>query len=73
MAYRVVSDDLLAALRAAGLCDDDTTRVVIDIQAGHIPVIYTEKLAGRKDDLLSVVTALGGVQVEVRKAEKEGQ
>lgn len=72
MAY-LIGDDLLAALRAAGLCDDDTKRVVIDVQAGHIPVIYTEKFAHRNQDLLSVVTALGGVKVEIRKAEEGGQ
>lgn len=68
-----MSEVLLAALREAGLCDDDTKRVVIDIQVDHVPVIYTEKLASSERDLLKVVTALGGVQVEIRKAEEGGQ
>ncbi|WP_156325484.1 hypothetical protein [Nonomuraea sp. SBT364] len=72
MAY-LIGGDLLTALREAGLCDDDTKRVVIDVQAGHVPVIYTEKFADPKRDLLSVVTALGGVQVEIKKAEEGGQ
>lgn len=65
----LASERLLAPLREVGLCDDDTVRVVIDIRAGHIPVIYTEEFAGRDRDLLSVVTALGGAKVEVRAAE----
>lgn len=65
MAKRVImSDELLSALRAAGLCDDDTRRVVIDIEAGAIPVVYTEKFAAPGQDLLSVATALGGVQIK---------
>ncbi|GAA4924573.1 hypothetical protein HD597_011310 [Nonomuraea thailandensis] len=71
--YVAVHEGLLKALRDAGLCDDDTSRVVIDIKAGCIPVIYTEKFANPDRDLLSVVTALGGVQVEIRKAEEGGQ
>ncbi|WP_431897928.1 hypothetical protein [Nonomuraea sp. bgisy101] len=67
------STSLLDALRAAGLYDEDTKRVVIDIQADHIPVIYTEKFASSDRDLLSVVTALGGVQVQIKKAEEGGQ
>ncbi len=66
-----LSTELLAALVAAGLCDDDTKHVVIDINAGEIPVIYTEKFASQ--DLLSVVTALGGVQVQIRNVEEGGQ
>ncbi len=60
----IMSDELLSALRTAGLCDDDTRRVVIDVKAGEIPVVYTEKFAAPTQDLLSVVTALGGVQIK---------
>jgi hypothetical protein len=66
----LASERLLAALRKAGLCDDDTVRVVIDIRTGHRPVIYTERLADREESLLSVATALGGIQVQVRAAEE---
>lgn len=69
----LLATDVLSALVAAGLCDDDTKRVVIDIKAGDIPVIYTEKFASPEQDLLLVATALGGVQVQVRKAEEGGQ
>lgn len=69
----LISEQLLSALRGAGLCDADTRRVVIDIQVDHVPVIYTEKFASPEQDLLSVVTALGGVQVQIRKAEEGGQ
>lgn len=69
----MVGEDLLAALTAAGLCDVQTKRVVIDIKAGHYPVIYTEKFATPEQDLLAVVTALGGVRVEIKKAEEGGQ
>lgn len=66
----LASERLLGALREAGLCDDDTVRVVLDIRIGHVPVIYTERLARHDQSLLSVATALGGVQVEVKAAEE---
>lgn len=59
---RATGDKLIQALTAAGLCDDTTTRVVIDIRAGYLPVVYTEKI-GAEPDMLSVVTALGGVEI----------
>lgn len=58
---KIISEPVLDALRAAGLADDNTRRVVIDIQAGHAPVMYTESFTDSR--ILEVVAALGGVEI----------
>lgn len=54
---------MFAALEAAGICDTSTQRVVIDIQAGAIPIIYIQKLADER--LLNVIPTLEGVEIRV--------
>lgn len=58
---KITADPLLAALREAGVADNDTRRIVIDIQAGHVPVVYIERYADVR--LLSVVQTLAGVEI----------
>jgi hypothetical protein len=60
-AVKRIADDYLEALRAAGLADENTRRVVIDLQCGHVPIVHIEKIGDER--LLSVVQALGGVQI----------
>lgn len=60
---RMTSDPLIEALRKAGIADDDTRRVVIDIQAGNFPVIYVERYGD--DRLISIVEALAAVEVRM--------
>jgi hypothetical protein len=62
MAKTVVWPDLFDALKGAGLADDDTRRVVIDIKAGDIPVVYVEKYGDKS--LINVVEALTSVEIE---------
>jgi hypothetical protein len=55
------ADPLIAALREAGIADDNTRRVVIDLRPGHLPVVHIERFGD--DKLLSVALALGGVEI----------
>lgn len=58
------SSALMQALVDAGLADQNTRRVVIDIDRNEPPVIYIE----RYDDgqLIKVIEALASVEVEKR-------
>lgn len=67
---RIMPDLLLEALRAAGITPDDTRRVVIDIQAGHIPIVHIERFGD--ESLLSVIRALEGVQIKREPAVESG-
>jgi hypothetical protein len=60
----MVDAELVGALRAAGIVDDSTRRVVIDISVGQPPVVYVEKYGDER--LIAVVEALSSVAVEVR-------
>lgn len=51
---------------AFGIEPSDTRRVVIDIEAGHIPVVHVELYAD--DQTVNVIRELGGVRIE--RAEK---
>lgn len=53
---------LLDALKAAGIATDLTTRVVIDIQAGHPVVIHTQQMGD--ETVIDVVATLAGVQID---------
>lgn len=50
------------ALRSIGIEPNDTTRVVIDIRAGHTPIVHVEYFG--TDKLIDVVRALGGIEIE---------
>ncbi len=65
---KVISDPLVQALRDAGIADDNTRRVVIDIQVGCLPLVHIERYGD--DRLLSVVRGLSGVEI---KREEGGQ
>ncbi len=62
MAKRVAWPDLFDALKSAGLADNDTRRVVIDIKAGEMPVVYVEQFGDER--LINVVEALSSVEIE---------
>jgi hypothetical protein len=63
---KLTSDPIMQALHEAGIADDNTSRVVIDVRHGHIPVVHIERFGDEK--LLDVVTALGGVQITREEA-----
>lgn len=52
---------LLVALREAGIADESTRRVVINIQAGEIPQVYIERYGDKS--LLKVVQTLAGIEI----------
>jgi len=58
---KVSADPVFGALHAAGIADNNTRRVVIDIQAGHLPVVYIERFGD--EQLLNVVQTLQGVEI----------
>ena len=49
------------ALIDAGIADENTSRVVIDIQVGHLPKVYIERFGD--DKLLEVVKTLDGMKI----------
>lgn len=54
---------LVEALRdALGIDPHMVQRVVIDIHAGHAPIIHIEQLGDEK--LINVIRSLGGVEIE---------
>jgi hypothetical protein len=60
----IVSDLALQALIDAGVVEAGgrrTRRVIIDLQAGYVPIIHTERYGD--DTLLNLVRALGGVEI----------
>lgn len=61
---------LYRALRDAGLANNNTTRVVIDIRLGHIPVVHTEQLG--ETTVIDVVRHLGGVEVQRIDGQPQG-
>lgn len=63
---KITGGRLLEALRAAGLADDNTRRVVIDIEAECVPVVYIERWGDER--LLDVVTAVAAAQITVKEA-----
>lgn len=64
-----ISDHYYEALRAAGIADPHTRRVVIDFPMGKAPVVYIERWGD--DKLLSVVQTLNGVEI-TREAASDG-
>lgn len=62
-----ISDvSLIGALRDAGIADSNTRRVVIDIRAGHIPVVYVERFGDQ--ELVQVIEAMSSVDVTVKQS-----
>lgn len=69
----LLSSELLAALAdLAGIEAGMIRRIVIDIQAGDVPMIHIERFGD--DKLLRVVRALDGIQITTSdtKTEEEG-
>jgi hypothetical protein len=64
----VLSDDLIGQLREAGIADEDTTRVVIDLRAGELAVVYCERVGTRS--LIEVMAAMSRVAVRVHGAHR---
>lgn len=69
---KLLSEPMLAALREIGITPENTRRVVIDIQTGHVPVVHIEQFGD--SNLLSVVRALDGIEITrgERQVVKEG-
>ncbi len=62
MSLRILGDGPIEdALIAAGIADDNTTRVVIDLQVGHIPRVHIERHGD--DKLVEVIQTLEGVEI----------
>ena len=64
MAIPVTSDKVFKLLEEAGLFspEDRTTRVVIDLQVGHVAKMYVERFVDKR--ILDVLpTALQGVRI----------
>ena len=54
---------IIDALREAGLADDNTQRIVIDVKAGHLPVAYIQRIIDTR--FLDVIPTLqGGIQIK---------
>lgn len=68
---RIMSDALFRALREAGLADDATRRVVIDIESGRPPIVHIERYG--QAELINVVRTLGGVEVSFARGEDSVQ
>lgn len=63
---------MLNALREAGIINqyDYVRRVVIDLQAGEVPVIHIERFGDER--MLRVVPSLGGVEVDYITSATDG-
>lgn len=56
------NDELFAALKAAGIADENTRRVVIDISVTNVVMVYVEKYADTR--IIEVVTQLEGIEIK---------
>lgn len=65
---KITSKPVIEALRAAGIADDNTRRVVIDIGVNCLPIIYVEKYGDAR--IIEVVEAIGTVGVRYADAPK---
>jgi hypothetical protein len=61
----VSGDAAIALLVDMGVCPADTTRVVIDVTAGHVPIVYVEQHATM--GLLEVLRAISRATVITRE------
>lgn len=66
---RMLAEPIQQALIAAGIADENTRRVVIDLEVGNFPLVYIERFGD--DKLISVVQTLKGVEVEYVKPDAE--
>lgn len=57
------NSDLFQALQKAGLADDMTRRVVIDIAVDNVVQVFIEKFADSR--VINVVTKLEGIEIEM--------
>lgn len=58
---KLSADPVMQALREAGIADDNTSRVVIDLKHGHLPAVHIERHGD--DKLIDVVRALAEVEI----------
>ncbi len=58
---KLTADLVMQALQDAGIADDNTSRIVIDVRHGHRPVVHIERHGD--DKLIDVVRALAGVEI----------
>lgn len=63
--------ELFNALISAGIADEMTRRVVIDIDVQGVVIVYVEKYADSR--VISVVTALGGVEIRTLVADNQSK
>ncbi|HEV7651333.1 MAG TPA: hypothetical protein VGP26_24550 [Actinophytocola sp.] len=59
--FAAMNPEPVDALKRAGLADENTRRVVIDIQADHAVVVHTEKFVD--DSVIDVIQTLSGVEI----------
>lgn len=59
----ITADKIMQAWADAGIVDDIDTiqRFVVDLQCGHIPIIYIQRIGD--DRLLSVAVTLEGIEI----------
>ena len=64
----LLGQKLIDALTEAGIANDLTTRVIIDIRANEVPVIYIERLGDTR--LLEVVPVLAEHRINFNEEHK---
>jgi hypothetical protein len=57
---------LFASLREAGIADENTRRVVIDIRGDAVPIVHIERYGD--SELINVIRTLAGVEINRRDA-----
>jgi hypothetical protein len=65
---RVTSDQLIDALASLNIGEpDNMRRVVIDLHAGHIPIVHVEHYGDER--ILNVVRRLEGVEIGITRSD----
>lgn len=57
----ILSDEFVKQLKELGIIDDNTRRVIIDAQVGHIIKIHLEKFGDER--LLNLVHTMDGIEI----------
>jgi len=73
MPYLISGRDkhLYDALHSAGIADEMTRRVVIDIDVKGVVTVYVEKYADAR--IINVVTTLDGIEIKTLIADNESK
>ena len=68
---KFVPNAFFETLRAAGLADSNTVRVVIDINASDIPKVYIERVAD--SSVIRVIQTLAGIEIKREQVPEESE